>query len=57
MSTGEQAAQVAAFADGVIVGSAFVRAVLDAPSPDAGEKAVAALATELAEGVRVARPR
>ena len=57
VSSGKQAAQVAAFADGVIVGSAFVRALLDAPTPDAGEKAVAALATELAEGVRAARPR
>src|SRR5262249_43964057 len=30
VSTGEQAAEVAAYADGVIVGSAFVRAVLEA---------------------------
>ena len=30
VSTGDQAAEVAAFADGVIVGSAFVRALLDA---------------------------
>ena len=28
---GDQAAEVAAFADGVIVGSAFVRALLDHP--------------------------
>ena len=41
----------AAFADGVIVGSAFVRCLLD--SPDAGGvAAVRVLATELAAGVR-----
>jgi tryptophan synthase alpha chain len=51
VSTGEQAAQVAAFADGVIVGSALVRCLLD--SPDAGGvAAVRALAGELARGVR-----
>ncbi len=51
VSTGAQAAQVAAFADGVIVGSAFVRCLLD--SPDAGGvAAVRALSEELAAGVR-----
>jgi len=55
VSTGAQAAEVAAFADGVIVGSAFVRALLDAATPQAGEKAVSALAAELADGVRGAR--
>jgi tryptophan synthase alpha chain len=51
VSNGEQAAQVAKFADGVIVGSALVRCLLD--SPDAsGVSAVRALAAELAEGVR-----
>ena len=55
VSTGEQAAEVASFADGVIVGSAFVRALLDAESPQAGEKALATLAAELADGVRAAR--
>ena len=51
VSTGEQAAQVAAFADGVIVGSALVRCLLD--SPDAtGVAAVRELAGELARGVR-----
>ena len=52
MSTGAQAAEVAAFADGVIVGSAFVRLLLDADSPAEGVAAVARLAAELAEGVR-----
>jgi len=55
VSTGAQAAQVASFADGVIVGSAFVRVLLDAPTPQAGEKALAVLAAELADGVRAAR--
>ena len=52
VSTGAQAAEVAAYADGVIVGSAFVRLLLDAATPAAGVAAVARLAAELAEGVR-----
>jgi tryptophan synthase alpha chain len=52
VSTGEQAAQVAAYADGVIVGSAFVRALLDAPDHVSGLRAVESLAAELAAGVR-----
>ena len=47
-----QAAQVAGFADGVIVGSAFVRRLLDAPGEAAGIVAVRDLAAELALGVR-----
>ncbi len=47
-----QAAQVASFADGVIVGSAFVSRLLDAPDEAAGADAVAALAADLAAGVR-----
>jgi tryptophan synthase alpha chain len=54
VSTPEQAAQVAAFADGVIVGSAFVRALGEAGSPAAGVSAVAELAEALAGGVRAA---
>jgi tryptophan synthase alpha chain len=42
---------VAGFADGVIVGSAFVRRMLDAPD-ERGVAAVRELAAELAEGVR-----
>ena len=49
---GKQAAQVAGFADGVIVGSAFVQRLLDADSPDAGIASVRELASELASGVR-----
>ena len=47
-----QATQVAGFADGVIVGSAFVRRLLDAPDERAGAAAVRELAADLAAGVR-----
>jgi tryptophan synthase alpha chain len=47
VSNGDQAAEVGAYADGVIVGSAFVRALRDG-----GPDAVCALAQDLAEGVR-----
>jgi tryptophan synthase alpha chain len=56
VSTPEQAAEVAGFADGVIVGSAFVRALAEAADPDAGIHAVAELAEALAGGVRAAVP-
>ncbi|MEU9007142.1 tryptophan synthase subunit alpha, partial [Streptomyces sp. NPDC048551] len=52
VSNADQAKQVAAFADGVIVGSAFVKLLLDAPDERSGLDAVRALAGELAEGVR-----
>ncbi|MDI3389766.1 tryptophan synthase subunit alpha [Streptomyces sp. B-S-A8] len=52
VSNARQAAEVAGFADGVIVGSAFVKAMLDAPDEAAGLDAVRALAADLAEGVR-----
>ena len=48
--TADQVRSVARFADGVIVGSAFVRAVEDATSPTAAVAAVEALARELATG-------
>ena len=51
VSNAEQAHEVATYADGVIVGSAFVRAVLDAPDPDAAVAAVSALAGELRSAV------
>ena len=56
VSNGEQAAQVAGFADGVIVGSAFVRALADAATPADGVAAVRELAAELARGVRSRTP-
>jgi tryptophan synthase alpha chain len=52
VSSGDQAAAVASYADGVIVGSAFVRALLDAPDEAAGVAAAADLAADLAAGVR-----
>ncbi|MFF0046119.1 tryptophan synthase subunit alpha [Streptomyces sp. NPDC005498] len=52
VSNAQQAAEVAAFADGVIVGSAFVKRMLDAPDEESGLAAVRSLAGELAEGVR-----
>jgi tryptophan synthase alpha chain len=53
---GAQASSVASFADGVIVGSAFVRRLLEAPTQAAGVAAVAALAAELATAVRTPTP-
>ncbi|WP_433377643.1 tryptophan synthase subunit alpha [Actinoplanes sp. CA-142083] len=52
VGNGKQAAEVAAFADGVIVGSALIRCVLDAPDRATGLSRLRALSTELAEGVR-----
>ncbi|MFI6867040.1 tryptophan synthase subunit alpha [Nocardia sp. NPDC050406] len=52
ISDAVRAAAVAAYADGVIVGTAFVKALLDAPTEEAGLAAVRALTAELAEGVR-----
>ena len=52
VSNGAQAAEVAAYADAVIVGSALVRCLLDAPSEEAGIEAVRTLASELRAGVQ-----
>jgi len=53
VSNRAQAAEVASYADGVIVGSAFVRRLLDAgPDRAAGLRALADLTADLAEGVR-----
>ncbi|MFI2376600.1 tryptophan synthase subunit alpha [Streptomyces sp. NPDC018964] len=52
VSNAAQAAEVAGFADGVIVGSAFVKRMLDAPDDAAGVEAVRSLAGDLAKGVR-----
>jgi tryptophan synthase alpha chain len=51
VSNGAQAAEIGGFADGVIVGSAFVRRLLDSPDA-AGVQAVRELAAELAAGLR-----
>ena len=55
VSTREQARNVAGFADGVIVGSAFIRALLEAESEEEGLAAIGLLARELAAGVREGR--
>ena len=55
ISNAAQAARVAAFADGVIVGAAMVKAILDAPDQAAGLGAVRKLTAELADGVRRAQ--
>jgi tryptophan synthase alpha chain len=53
VSNGDQAAEVASYADGVIVGSAFVRALLDhEDDPAAGIAALRELTEDLAGGVR-----
>jgi tryptophan synthase alpha chain len=55
VSNGEQAADVARFADGVIVGSALVRCLTEAPTRADGIRALTDLTRELAEGVRARR--
>lgn len=52
VSTREQAAEVAAFADGVIVGSALVRTLGEGSSSGEGLQPLRALTADLAEGVR-----
>jgi len=52
VSDGDQAAEVASYADAVIVGSAFVRTLLDADDRAAGLRALGALTEDLAAGVR-----
>ena len=52
VSDGAQAADVASYADGVIVGSAFVRRLLDAEDRRSGLTSLAELTRDLAEGVR-----
>ena len=56
VSTGDQAAEVGAYADGVIIGSAFVRTLLDNEDDrPAGLAALAAVADDLRAGVERAR--
>jgi tryptophan synthase alpha chain len=47
VSTPDHAAEVATYADGVIVGSAFVRVLRDAASPSEARRSLAALAASL----------
>jgi tryptophan synthase alpha chain len=48
----DQAAEVGGYADGVIVGSALVRCLLDEPTLEAGLASLRTLAADLAAGVR-----
>lgn len=52
VSNGAQAAEVAGYADGVIVGSALVRCLLDASDRAGGLRAITALSHDLAAGIR-----
>ncbi|GAB2505743.1 tryptophan synthase subunit alpha [Nocardia heshunensis] len=52
ISDATRAAEVAAYADGVIVGSALVAALLNAPDAAAGHTALRSLTAELAAAVR-----
>lgn len=52
VSTGEQAREVAGFADGVIVGSALVATLVDATDRQEGLAALSRTAAALADGVR-----
>jgi tryptophan synthase alpha chain len=52
VSNGDQAADVAAYADGVIVGSAFVRVLLDGGDGARSLDSLRALTEDLADGVR-----
>jgi tryptophan synthase alpha chain len=52
VSTKEQASEVAKYADGVIVGSAFIKQLQESSSIQEGLAKVEALAKELSEGVR-----
>jgi tryptophan synthase alpha chain len=56
ISSTAQAAEVARFADGVIVASALVKAILDAPDAAAGAMAVAELTAELGLATRRRSP-
>ena len=57
ISNGDQAAEVGEFADGVIVGSALVRTLVDAATPDEGIDRLQDLVADLAAGVRRSRER
>lgn len=52
VSTGEQAREIAEYADGVIVGSAFIKLILDSKSESEANLKVKSLAAELAAAVR-----
>ncbi len=53
--TPEQAARIAQFADGVVVGSALIDCIAKADTPEAGTRAVLTLTRELSSAIRSAR--
>ena len=55
VSTREQAKGVAGYADGVIVGSAFINKLLESEDEASGLIAVRELAEQLSQGVREGR--
>nr|WP_199421912.1 tryptophan synthase subunit alpha [Actinotalea solisilvae] len=55
VSTPQQAAEVGRYADGVIVGSAFVRPLVESATAEEGRRGLARVVADLAEGVRTAR--
>lgn len=55
VSNREQAMDVAGYADGVIVGSAFINKILDSKDEESGLAALTQLAKELSQGVREGR--
>ena len=55
VSTPEQAKEVASYADGVIVGSALIKVLLEQSDFETGLKELANLTKSLAEGIRKAR--
>ena len=55
VSTREQAKGVAGYADGVIVGSAFINKLMEAKDEASGLIEVRELASQLAQGVREGR--
>ena len=55
VSTPEQAKEVASYADGVIVGSALIKVLLENSDFETGLKELAVLTKSLAEGIRQAR--
>jgi tryptophan synthase alpha chain len=55
VSTSQQAQEVAAYADGVIVGSAFIKIVQEFGAGRNGLKKIKQLARSLSEGIKSAR--
>jgi tryptophan synthase alpha chain len=52
VSNGQQASEIAKYADGVIVGSAFIKLLLENGDEQEANRSLTALARELSEAVR-----